>query len=60
MAISIAYGIGIATLLTLLILPLLLSVTNNIKTSTKWLATGNIIEKEEVERAIKEQKNDDH
>ena len=60
MAISIAYGIGIATILTLLILPLLLSVTNSFKTNSKWLATGTTVEKEEVERAIKEQNIDEH
>ncbi|NAS31473.1 MMPL family transporter [Flavobacteriaceae bacterium R38] len=54
MAISIAYGIGIATILTLLMLPLLLSFSNNMKVGMKWLWTGRKIEKEEVERAIKE------
>ncbi|WGK65327.1 efflux RND transporter permease subunit [Croceiramulus getboli] len=54
MAISIAYGIGIATVLTLLLLPLLISVTNSAKTKIKWLITGNEVTKEEVERAIKE------
>jgi len=52
MAISIAYGIAIATLLTLIMLPLLLSVSNSIKVKIKWLKTGNEITKEEVERAI--------
>ncbi len=56
MAISIAYGIGFATVLTLLMLPIFLSVSNKVKVNTKWLATGNEITKEEVERAIKEQK----
>ncbi|MBQ4820774.1 efflux RND transporter permease subunit [Aquimarina sp. MMG016] len=56
MAISIAYGIGFATVLTLLLLPLYLSFSNYVKVNTKWLATGNNITKEEVERAIKEQK----
>lgn len=56
MAISIAYGIGIATFLTLLFLPLLLSATNELKTKIKWLKTGKEVSKEEVERAIKEQK----
>jgi multidrug efflux pump subunit AcrB len=56
MAISIAYGIGIATVLTLFLLPLFLSVSNKIKTNSKWLATGNKVTREEVERAIKEQK----
>lgn len=56
MAISIAYGIGFATVLTLLVLPLYLSFSNNIKVGTKWLFKGGAITKEEVERAIKEQK----
>ncbi|MDY8134693.1 efflux RND transporter permease subunit [Aquimarina sp. 2201CG5-10] len=62
MAISIAYGIGFATVLTLLVLPLFLSFNNNIKVGAKWLYTGNKITKEEVERAIKEQKeeNEEH
>jgi multidrug efflux pump subunit AcrB len=55
MAISIAYGIGIATVLTLVILPLLLSFTNSVKTGTIWLKTGEKVKKESVERAIKEQ-----
>jgi multidrug efflux pump subunit AcrB len=54
MAISITFGIGYATLLTLLVLPVLLSISNNIKVGSKWLATGKQISKEEVERAIKE------
>jgi multidrug efflux pump subunit AcrB len=58
MAISIAYGIGFATVLTLVMLPLFLSFSNHIKTSTKWLATGSEVSKEEVERAIKEQKEE--
>ncbi|MDR9456686.1 MAG: efflux RND transporter permease subunit [Salegentibacter sp.] len=55
MAISISYGIAIATVLTLLLLPLLLSISNNIKVGGKWLATGNRVSNEAVERAIKEQ-----
>lgn len=58
MAISISYGIAIATVLTLLLLPLLLSISNNIKVSGKWLASGNRVTHEEVERAIKEQKEE--
>ncbi|MDT0556221.1 efflux RND transporter permease subunit [Patiriisocius hiemis] len=58
MAISIAYGIGFATVLTLVLLPLFLSFSNTIKVWVKWLATGGKIEKEEVERAIKEQKEE--
>ena len=55
MAISIAYGIGFATILTLVMLPIFLSFSNWAKKNTKWLLTGNEITKEEVERAIKEQ-----
>lgn len=58
MAISIAYGIGYATVLTLLVLPLFLAFNNSIKVGIKWLITGNKIEKEEVERAFKELKNE--
>ncbi|HSP12036.1 MAG TPA: efflux RND transporter permease subunit [Salegentibacter sp.] len=58
MAISISYGIAIATILTLLLLPLLLSISNNIKVGGKWLATGNRVSNEAVERAIKEQKEE--
>lgn len=60
MAISIAYGIGYATVLTLLVLPIFLAFSNSIKVGVKWLITGNKIEKEEVERAFKELKNDEH
>jgi len=60
MAISIAYGIGFATVLTLIMLPIFLSFSNKVKVGTKWLATGNVITKEEVERAIKEQKEEVH
>ena len=60
MAISIAYGIGFATILTLLLLPLFLSFSNSAKVGFKWLVTGNKISKEEVERAIKEKKEEEH
>ena len=59
MAISIAYGIGIATILTLLLLPLFLSISNNIKVGSIWLATGKKVKNEEVERAIKEQREEE-
>lgn len=59
MAISIAYGIGIATILTLIILPILLSFTNTIKQKSKWLLTNKEVTKEEVERAIKEKKEEE-
>jgi multidrug efflux pump subunit AcrB len=54
MAISIAYGIGFATVLTLIVLPIYLSFSNNIKTAAKWLYTGERITKEEVERVTRE------
>ncbi|MEM9000134.1 MAG: efflux RND transporter permease subunit [Bacteroidota bacterium] len=60
MAIAIAYGIGFATVLTLLMLPLFLSFNNNVKVFSKWLKTGDKISKEEVERAIKEQHEENH
>jgi multidrug efflux pump subunit AcrB len=56
MAISIAYGIAIATVLTLLLLPLFLSMSNHIKIGGIWLGTGKKKQNEEVERAIKEKK----
>ncbi|MBD3892129.1 efflux RND transporter permease subunit [Olleya marilimosa] len=55
MAISISFGIAYATILTLLVLPLFLSFSNTFKQKAKWLFTGNEVTKEEVERAIKEQ-----
>ena len=60
MAISIAYGIAFATVLTLIMLPIFLSFSNKVKVNTKWLATGNKVPKELVERAIKEQKEELH
>ncbi len=59
MAISISYGIAIATVLTLLLLPLLLSISNNIKVGAGWLVTGRKKTQESVERAIKEQKEEE-
>lgn len=54
MAISIAYGIIIATFLTLLTLPILLSISNSFKVYVKWFFTGVKPSRESVERAIKE------
>ena len=58
MAISIAYGIGFATILTLLLLPLFLSFSNRAKVGKKWLVKGGSVTKEEVERAIIEQEEE--
>ncbi len=57
MAISISYGMLIATVLTLVMLPLFLSVSNSIKVFIKWMRTGEKVSKEEVERAIIELKS---
>ena len=54
MAISIAYGIAVATILTLIMLPMLLSVSNSAKVYLSWLWEGKKPSKESVERAIKE------
>ena len=59
MAISISYGIAMATILTLLLLPILLSISNNIKVGGKWLTTGQKVKNRDVERAIKEQKEEE-
>jgi len=58
MAISVSYGIAFATLLTLIVLPIFLSYSNQIKVYLKWLSSGNFPTKEAVERAIKEQKEE--
>jgi len=54
MAVSIAYGILVATLLTLVFLPMLLAFGNTMKVWTIWLWNGTKPEKESVERAVKE------
>ncbi len=54
MAISIAYGIGMATFLTLLVLPIYLAFVNDVKVFFKWLIRGGTVTREEVERAVKE------
>lgn len=52
MAISITYGIIVATVLTLIVLPILLSFSNGTKVNIKWLWTGKKTSNECVERAI--------
>jgi len=56
MAISVAYGIMLATILTLIMLPLMLSSSNTIKVHAQWLWTANKPTSEAVERAVKELK----
>ena len=55
MAISIAYGIGYATFLTLILLPILISFTNSLKVSFSWLFSGKKPNKRDVEAPIVEQ-----
>jgi len=54
MAISIAYGIGYATFLTLILLPILISITNSFKVNGIWLVSGKIVEKRDVESPVVE------
>jgi multidrug efflux pump subunit AcrB len=54
MAISIAYGIAFATVLTLVMLPIFLSFSNWMKTTTDRLVKGRKTPKEIQERAVKE------
>ena len=60
MAISISYGLIIGTFLTLIMLPLLLSVSNSVTVFFKWYITGKDITREEVTRAVKEQNSEHH
>ena len=55
MAISIAYGIGYATLLTLIVLHILLSFNNQLKVWVSWLKSGDMPSQESVEQAILEE-----
>lgn len=57
MAVSIAYGIGYATILTLIMLPLFLTFSNTVKIYMVWLKTGVMPDRRSVERAVKEQQN---
>lgn len=54
MAVSIAYGITVATFLTLLTLPLILSLANDVKFLFSWVWTGKKPTREQLERAVKE------
>ncbi len=57
MAISIAYGIGIATFLTLYVLPLMLYLSNDIKYLWSWFYNGVRPERHELEGAYQEQQH---
>lgn len=60
MAISLAYGISIATVLTLIILPVLLSYLNHAKVYGTWFWTGNKPKSREVEPAVIEMESEQH
>ena len=54
MAIAIAYGLILATLLTLIFLPAFLKITNKIRYTKEWIFTGKKLNEEEREPSIKE------
>ena len=54
MAIAIAYGLIMATLLTLVFLPALLKIINKIRYTKEWLFTGKRLNQEQREPSIKE------
>ena len=54
MAIAIAYGLIIATMLTLVFLPAVLVIFNKIRFGKEWLISGNSVSSEEREPAVKE------
>lgn len=58
MAISIAYGIAIATVLTLFTLPIILSFFNAGKVNVSWFWNGKKPSHEEVERAVIEMESE--
>ena len=58
MAISVAYGMMIATFITLIVLPVFLVMLNRIKVALKWLWTGKKPENIEVEPAYIELKSE--
>lgn len=61
MAISVAYGIGVATVLTLILLPTFLLGWNSFRRSILWLWNGGIMPTpEEIEPAVKEKEYDEN
>ena len=56
MAITIAYGLGIATLIILILLPVLLITMNRLKLFIEWYWNGKTPKPKEVEPAYKEMK----
>jgi len=58
MAIAISYGIAFGTLLTLIFLPMLLSCSNWLKFYLSWLWEGEKPVRRQLERAVKEQRDE--
>ncbi|MAR20752.1 MAG: RND transporter [Flavobacteriales bacterium] len=54
MAIAIAYGLVLATFLTLIFLPAQLKIINKIRFYREWIFTGNKLNNEQREPAVKE------
>ena len=59
MAITVSYGIAFATVLTLILLPILISLINQGKVIFKWLVSGDFPTQESVERAMIEKKEEE-
>jgi multidrug efflux pump subunit AcrB len=59
MAITVSYGIAFATVLTLLLLPIFISLINQGKVIFKWLISGDFPTQESVERAMIEKKEEE-
>lgn len=58
MAITVAYGLLLGSLLLMLLLPVTLAATNRIKVMLKWLWEGERPSKEEVEKAVQRLKKE--
>lgn len=58
MAVSIAYGIGFATMLTLVVLPSMMAGVNDIRVAIKYIWTGEKPTREQVEPAIQEMESE--
>ena len=54
MAIAIAYGLILATFLTLIFLPALLKIINHVRYYKEWVFSGKKLTQEDREPAIKE------
>ena len=60
MAVSIAYGIGFATMLTLVVLPSMMALVNDARVLIRHIRTDVKPTREEVEPAIKEMKSEQY